>query len=115
MSALSRKHEHIKFLTVSPGGTKGTNAFKNASLPFRIMSKYIMMPLLEMLGKVHKVEIGAKRFVDVVIQDEYKSGVFYASKDDSPIGDLADQVTFLPEFYNEAYQENVYRAVQSYI
>jgi len=115
MSALSRKHENIKFLTVSPGGTKGTNAFKNASLPMRIMSEYIVMPLLGMMGKVHKVKDGAQRFVDAVTQEKYKSGVFYASKDDSPIGALADQVAFLPEFYNETYQENVYRVVHGLI
>lgn len=75
----------------------------------------IMMPIMGLLGKFHKLEVGAKRFVDAVTQDKFKSGVFYASKSDSPTGELGDQVIHLPEFYNETYQENVYRAVNSYI
>ncbi|MEM7037297.1 MAG: SDR family NAD(P)-dependent oxidoreductase [Bacteroidota bacterium] len=114
MSALSRKHAGIKFVTVSPGGTRGTNAFKNAPLPMRMVFK-IIMPIMGLFGKFHKLEVGAKRYVDAVTEEQYKSGVFYASKTDSPTGELADQVMFLPEFYNETYQENVYRVVSSYI
>lgn len=114
MSALSRRHKNIKFVTVSPGGTRGTNAFVNAPLPMRIIFK-IMMPVMGLFGKTHKLEAGAKRFVDVVTQDKYKSGAFYASKSDSPTGELADQEMYLPNFYNETYQENVLRVVNSFI
>ncbi len=65
----------------------------------------------KVLGKVQKVEDEAERLVDGITHCKYKSGVFYASKNGSPIGALADQVTFLPEFYNETCQENVNKVV----
>lgn len=52
-------------------------------LPFgkRLMFKYIMLPIVAPLkGLVHKLEKGAKRFVDGINDDSYKSGIFYASK-----------------------------------
>ena len=51
--------------------------------PMRFMLKYVMMPIVFPLmgGMVHTLEIGAKRFVDAISDERYKSGVFYASKE----------------------------------
>ena len=52
-------------------------------MPMRLMLKYVMMPIVFPLmgGMVHKLEIGAKRFIDAISDERYKSGVFYASKE----------------------------------
>jgi hypothetical protein len=40
---------------------------------------------------VHTLEVGAKRFVDAISDERYKSGVFYASKEGKLSGDMVDE------------------------
>jgi len=44
----------------------------------QIMFKYIVMPVMELIGKMHSLDVGAKRYVDTLLlqDDVYKSGVF---------------------------------------
>ena len=99
---MARKYPDIKFVVVSPGNTKGTLAPDNLPPAMKFMLKYFMMPVVFPLigGMVHKLEVGAKRFVDGISDERYKSGVFYASKEGKLSGDVVDQGTFYSDLKN---------------
>ncbi|MET3120883.1 NAD(P)-dependent dehydrogenase (short-subunit alcohol dehydrogenase family) [Oxalobacteraceae bacterium GrIS 2.11] len=88
--SMARKYPKLKFVVVSPGNTKGTQAPTNLPPPMQFMLKYLMMPVVFPLmgGMVHGLEVGAKRFVDAVSDEQYQSGVFYASKQGKLSGDM---------------------------
>ena len=65
MSAMARQHKNIRFVTMSPGATAGTDGFNTQSPVKRFVMKG-MMKIMLMIGIVHGVEVGAKRFVDAI-------------------------------------------------
>jgi hypothetical protein len=85
-----KKISQLKFVVVSPGNTKGTQAADSLPPPMRFMLKYVMMPIVfPLMGEmVHTLDVGAKRFVDAISDERYKSGVFYASKEGKLSGDM---------------------------
>lgn len=115
--SMARKYPSIKFIVVSPGNTKGTNAPDNLPAPMRFMLKNFMMPIVFPLmgGMVHKIEVGVKRFVDGISDDRYKSGVFYASKEGKLSGDVVDQSTFFTALKNTTFQDNADKAIHRFI
>jgi len=114
MSAMARKHPHIRFVTMSPGGTTGTNGMDD--LPFfkKVFFKYIGGLVMPKLGMMHSVETGAKRYVEGLVNTGFKSGSFYASKAGSPTGPVVDQITVDPSFANEQAQNAAWQAVQNF-
>ena len=115
--SMARKYPKIKFVVMSPGNTKGTNAPNNLPPAMAFMLKNFMMPIVFPLigGMVHKLEVGAKRFVDGISDERYKSGVFYASKEGKLSGDVVDQSTFYTDLKNTTFQENAYKAIHRFI
>ena len=115
--SMARKHPHLKFVVVSPGNTKGTAVAGNLPAPMQFMLKYFMMPIVFPLigGMAHTLEVGAKRFVDGISDDRYKSGVFYASKEGKLSGELVDQSTFFTDLKNTTFQDNADQAIHQFI
>jgi len=115
--SMARKYPDLKFVIVSPGNTKGTLAPNNLPPAMAFMLKYFMMPIVFPLmgGMVHKLEVGAKRFVDGISDDRYKSGVFYASKEGKLSGDMVDQSTFFTALKNTTFQDNADEAIHRFI
>jgi len=115
--SMARKYPNLKFIVVSPGNTKGTQAPNNLPPAMKFMVKYFMMPVVFPLigGMVHKLEVGAKRFVDGISDDRYKSGVFYASKEGKLSGDMVDQSTFYTDLKNTTFQDNADRAIHRFV
>lgn len=113
MSSLARKYPNVRFVTMSPGATSGTNIAKSGPLPQRIMAK-VAFAIMRMFGKAHSVEVGAKRYVDALIDDTYKTGLFYASQS-GITGPVSDQGTMFAPLYNQEYQENAYQAIHRFI
>jgi len=114
MSSMARKEPSIRFVTMSPGASTGTNAASEMTFPKKMMFQ-IVMPIMQMMGKMHNTETGAKRYVDALEDDEtYKTGRFYASKKGFT-GELADQVTFNDDFENETYQDNANEALHKFL
>ena len=75
-----------------------------------------MMPIvMPLMGVVHKLEVGAKRFVDGISDERYKSGIFYASKEGKLTGAVVDQGTFFVDLKNNSFQENADRAIHRFI
>ena len=115
--SMARKYPDIKFVAMSPGNTKGTGAPENLPPAMKFMLKYFMMPIVFPLigGMVHKLEVGAKRFVDGISDERYKSGVFYASKEGKLSGDVVDQSTFFTALKNTTFQDNADKAIHRFI
>ncbi len=115
--SMARKYPNLKFVVVSPGNTQGTLAPNNLPPAMKFMLKYFMMPVVLPLmgGMVHKLEVGAKRFVDGISDERYKSGVFYASKEGKLSGDMVDQSTFFTVLKNTSFQDNADKAIHRFI
>ncbi len=117
MLSMARKYPELKFVVMSPGNTKGTLAPDNLPPAMKFMLKYFMMPVVFPLigGMVHTLEVGAKRFVDGISDERYKSGVFYASKEGKLSGDVVDQSTFFTALKNTTFQDNADKAIHRFI
>lgn len=113
MSALSRHHPDIKFLTVSPGATVGTEGFNSLPLLKRLFMKSMMQAML-LIGKVHRVEKGASRYLECLYDEGTESGAFYASQK-GLTGPLSMQQQYFPDLIDTRVQDNAYQAIQSLI
>lgn len=112
MSSMARHHPEVRFVTMSPGNTSGTAVFDTMPRPVAFVIKNVFNKIYPLFGMIHDIEVGAGRYVRAVIQPEYKSGVFYASREDTVTGEVVDQSTFAPHFGNESYQDNAFEAIQ---
>lgn len=113
MSAMARQHPDIRFITMSPGATTGTEGFDTLS-PVRQYLMKGMMKIMLMLGKVHGVETGARRYVDGLLNESYKSGIFYASKK-GLTGPVGEQRVIFSDLDNKAFQDNACQAIRRFI
>ena len=114
MASMSRKHPSIRFVTMSPGGTTGTNGMDD--LPFfkKLMFKYIGGTLMPLFGMMHRVESGAKRYVDGLLDRNFESGGFYASKGEFPTGSVVNQATLYKGFDEPIVQDNARAAIEQF-
>ena len=116
MSSMARKHPNIRFISMSPGGTRGTQGMDDLPFLKRILFKYIGMPIfMPLMGLSHSLEKGAKRFVDGINNENLTSGVFYGSKENVLTGDVIDQSILFSDLKNEQIQDNAYEAIYSFI
>mgnify|MGYP001095185373 CR=1 FL=1 len=113
MSSMARKHQNVRFVTMSPGATTGTEGFNTLS-PLRQYMMKGMMRVMLLLGKVHRLEVGAKRFVDGLMDSSFKSGVFYASQK-GLTGPIGEQGALFKDLDNTSYQDNARHAIQRFI
>ncbi len=111
MAYLARQHPDRRFITVSPGNTSGTQAPNDLALPLRIAAKYVMPHL----GIAHKLDVGARRLVDGVIDPTLSSGVFYASAANTITGPLVDQADIFPALANPSFQDHANEAIHRFI
>ncbi len=116
MSSEARKHPNIRFITMSPGGTSGTAVMDDMSGFQKIFFKYIAMPIImPMMKMVHKLEVGAKRYVDGINDPSLKSGVFYGSKEPIITGPVIDQGSIFSDLNNTSFQDNVNEAIHRFV
>ncbi|NLS13143.1 SDR family NAD(P)-dependent oxidoreductase [Vibrio sp. SM6] len=113
--SMARQHPQMRFVTIDPGMARGTAG--TATLPWH--QRWMMeaaMWVMQRLGKAHSVEVGAKRYVDVMLDDDnFKSGVWWGSEK-GLTGKLADQVTYWPELIgNESAQDNANTVIHQFI
>lgn len=113
MSSMAREYPHIRFVTMSPGATTGTEGFNTLS-PVKQYVMKGMMKVMLMLGKVHKLEVGAKRFVDGLMDESYKTGVFYGSQK-GLTGAIGDQGLLFADLNSTQFQDNASKAIRQFI
>jgi len=111
MAYLARQHPDRRFITVSPGGTTGTQAANDLKLPLRLAAKYVMPAL----GITHKLDVGARRLVDGVTDPTLSSGVFYASAANKVNGPLVNQAEISPDLANLTFQDHANEAIHRFI
>jgi hypothetical protein len=81
----------------------------------RFLIEDVLVPhVFPLFGMAHTVEAGAKRLVDGLFADGYKSGAFYASKT-KVTGPVVDQATLYPELGDVKLQDNAAAAVQRFV
>lgn len=103
--SMARKHPKMRFMTIDPGMARGTSGTK--SLPFfQRLTMETAMWVMQKLGRAHSVDVGAKRYVDVMLNEEdFTSGVWWGSKK-GLTGSLANQVEHWPEIIGNEYAQN---------
>lgn len=111
MSALARAHPHIRFITMSPGGTTGTNGMDDLPLLKKVMFKYVGGLLMPLFGMMHSVEKGAQRYVSGLQDPAHVSGHFYASKRGAPTGPVVDQASLFSDLSTRAAEANAQHAI----
>ena len=114
MGSMARQHPHIRFVTMSPGGTTGTNGMDDLPFLKKIFFKYIGGTLMPIFGMMHSVETGAKRYVDGLLNEKFESGHFYASREGSPTGPVIDQSEIDSTLANPDFQDNANQAVHRF-
>jgi NAD(P)-dependent dehydrogenase (short-subunit alcohol dehydrogenase family) len=115
MSSMSRKYPQVRFVTVSPGSTSGTEVAKDAPLLMNIMFRHLGPYFMPALGLMHSVDKGARRYVDGLLDESYLSGGFYASKAKTLTGPTVDQATIFEDLGDPVFQDNAYQAIQRYV
>ena len=70
---------------------------------------------MRLLGFMQELEVGAKRYVDVLNDETYKSGVFYGSKEPTVTGPMVDQGTIFADLNNETFRDNANQAVHRFV
>lgn len=116
LSSISRKYPNVKFISMSPGGTSGTQVMEDLPPVKKFFFKYVAMPILmPLMGMVHSLEIGAKRYVDGINNEVFESGVFYGSKKNVLTGAVVDQSTFFADLKNPKFQDNAYEAMHRFL
>ncbi len=114
MGAMARQHPHIRFVTMSPGGTAGTAGFDDLPLLKRIFFKHVGGVLMPLFGMMHSVETGAKRYLDGLLNPEFKTGHFYASQAGYPTGPVVDQASIDGTLSDITNQDNANQALRQF-
>lgn len=115
MAVLARKYPDLRFITMSPGNTPGTDAANSMLLPQRILVQQVMSRIGPRLGIAHSLDIGARRLVDGVTDPALRSGVHYASAANTLTGPVVNQADIFPDLADHAYQDNADKAIHRFL
>jgi NAD(P)-dependent dehydrogenase (short-subunit alcohol dehydrogenase family) len=113
--SMARKHPDMRFITIDPGMARGTSGTAELPLHQRLTMNFAMWAM-ERLGKAHSVDVGAQRYVDVMLNgDDFKSGIWWGSKK-GLTGEIADQRVHWPEIIgNESAQDNANTVIHNFL
>jgi NAD(P)-dependent dehydrogenase (short-subunit alcohol dehydrogenase family) len=115
MGAMARMHPELRFITMSPGNTAGTDVLRDQPALVRIIASRILLPYLAPALRIgHKLDVGAERLVKAVTDASLQSGVFYASATSTITGPVIDQAEIVPDFRDPEIQDHAYEAIQRF-
>ena len=116
MGAMARMHPELRFITMSPGNTAGTDVLRDQPAPVRIIASRILLPYVAPALRIgHKLDVGAERLVKAVTDASLQSGVFYASAAKTITGPVIDQAEIVPDFRDPEIQDHAYEAIQRFV
>jgi NAD(P)-dependent dehydrogenase (short-subunit alcohol dehydrogenase family) len=116
IGALARKHPGLRFVTISPGGTSGTEIAKSMPAAARFAFERIVMGRIgRRCGLSHPLQDGAGRLALAVTESDYRGGIFYASGADTLTGAVVDQATIFSDLANTAFQDNADEAIHRFL
>lgn len=113
--SMARRHPEMRFITVDPGMARGTSG--TATLPwYQRWTMESAMWVMQVLGRAHSVDVGAQRYVDVLLNhDDFKTGIWWGSKK-GLTGEIADQERHWPEIIgSESAQDNANTVIHSFL
>lgn len=113
--SMARKHPDMRFITVDPGMARGTSG--TASLPwYQRWTMESAMWVMQALGRAHSVDVGAQRYVDVLLNhDDFKTGVWWGSEQ-GLTGEIADQERHWPEIIgSRSAQDNADTVIRGHL
>lgn len=113
MSSLARQYPKVRLVSMSPGGTLGTDGMSTLPVLKKVMFT-VMMRVMVTFGRMHNVDVGAKRFVDALTDDSFESGKFYGSKK-GVAGSIIEQSSIFSDLANEEIQNNAKQAIHQFI
>jgi len=114
MGSMARMHSELRFVTMSPGGTRGTGTVSEMNPLMRFVYDRIMMGVIAK-SITHTVDVGAARLVAAVEQPAYGQGRFYGSAADTLTGPVLDQSAIFPDIANKAFQDNANQAIHRFL
>jgi NAD(P)-dependent dehydrogenase (short-subunit alcohol dehydrogenase family) len=115
MSALAREHPGLRFTTMSPGNTSGTEVMRELPAPLRFLVQRVVLPhVAPLFGVAHPLENGTARLADAVTNAGLLSGVFYASAANTITGPVVDQVDIVADFGDPTIQDNAAEAIRRF-
>jgi NAD(P)-dependent dehydrogenase (short-subunit alcohol dehydrogenase family) len=116
MADVARRYPGIRLLSVSPGGTQGTEAANSLPAGMRFFYNRIYMPVSAPAFRLaHSLQTGAKRIVDGLVDRSLRSGHFYGSKANTLTGPLVDQSEIFSDVGNATVQRNAAEALHRFI
>ncbi len=115
INALARQYPSLRLLTVSPGGTQGTNAAKDMPPVVSFIMDKIFMPMSGAFGITHSLEKGSQHIVDALFNPALKSGEFYGAPDGKTIGPLVPQSPLFADLASERVQNNAFSAIHQFV
>ncbi len=116
MASMARRHPELRFITMSPGNTAGTDVARDLPAPARLLMRFVLLPVvMPLFGLVQPVEKGAARLVQALDEPSLRTGTFYASGADALTGPVVDQSTIFPALAQLSYQDNANTAVHRFI
>ena len=116
MGAMARMHPELRFITMSPGNTAGTDALRDQPALLRIIASRIVLPYLAPALRIgHKLDVGAERLVNAVTDASLQSGIFYASAASKITGPVIDQAEIVPDFRDPEIQDHAHEAIQRFV
>jgi NAD(P)-dependent dehydrogenase (short-subunit alcohol dehydrogenase family) len=116
MGSLARQHPHLRFITMSPGNTAGTEALRDLPTPIRIIAQHVLTPYVARpFGLAHSLEDGGRRLVGALTDPSLRSGVFYASTATTLTGPVIDQAAIMPELGDAAVQDHAMQAIGRFV
>lgn len=116
ISAIARKHPDLRFVTMSPGGTSGTETAKSMPAAQRFAFERIVLGRIgRRFGLSHRLHDGANRLALAVTDPAYRGGIFYASQANTLTGAVVDQATIFSDLSNTTFQDNADEAVHQFL
>jgi NAD(P)-dependent dehydrogenase (short-subunit alcohol dehydrogenase family) len=116
IGALARRHPDLRFVTMSPGSTSGTDIAKSMPAPLRhAFDRVLMGGLGSRLGLSHSLRDGAARLALAVTDPAYRGGAFYASRANTLTGPVVDQATIFADLANTTFQDNADAAIHHFL
>ncbi len=102
---MARRHPDLRFVTMSPGGTRGTGVASEMNPLMRLVFDRVVMGAIAR-NVTHTVDVGAARLVGALEDPAYGHGRFYGSAADTLTGPVVDQSTIFSDLGNETSQDN---------
>jgi NAD(P)-dependent dehydrogenase (short-subunit alcohol dehydrogenase family) len=116
IAATARRHPHLRFATVSPGGTTGTGIGQHMpSLQRLAFERVVMGPVGARLGLAHPLAEGTARLTAAVTDPIFDGGRFYGSRARTLTGPLVDQATIFGDLANPRFQDNADAAIHRFL